>query len=435
MHKHRIHMALTIGGYASIVLGLLWAMYFAASQMWLLSALDLILAVFGLLVLMLANKGHARAAMIVLLVSMFFLVSAMCLFLDIPTPAAARSVHHYFLVLACLSILFFQADKAALKYGVPAILVITYIIFASSALGIVTSYALPDSIRVIGTWVNNSIAMILVYIILYIMFSDIYVPTQTEQDLRIAIYDNQLELYYQPQVDQYGNIWGAEALLRWNHPIRGLVAPNDFIPLAEQTGLILPIGGWVINAGCKQLTAWAKNPHFAHLTLAVNVSAQQFLQADFLNQTILAAQGLGANKLKLELTESCLAKDIDSIINKMGILKAAGIGFALDDFGTGYSSLNYLKRMPLDVLKIDKSFVKDVLTDANDAAIATTISTLGNSLGLKVVAEGVETNAQRQFLIETGCFSFQGYLFSPPLPILDFESYLVATSDAKNRAA
>ena len=428
MLKQRIDMALNIGGYASIILGIGWTIFFGAMQMWALFVFDALVALAGFGVLLLAKNGRARTAIYLLLTSMFVLANVMCLFLDIPSPAAPRAVHHYFLVLAALSCLFFSAERKLIKFGIPAFFVITYLLYASSNIGFISPYTLPDSIRVAGTWVNNCIAMLLVYAIFYIMLSDIYVPSQTEQDLKIAIQNNQLELYYQPQVDERGVIWGAEALIRWNHPTRGLVPPNEFIPLAEQTGLILPMGEWVLKTGCAQLIAWAKIPALAHLSLSLNVSAQQFYQQEFVNQTILIVEGVGANKLKLELTESSLVKDIESIINKMGILKAAGIGFALDDFGTGYSSLNYLKRLPLDLLKIDKSFVLDVLTDENDAAIATTIATLGNSLGLKVVAEGVENVRQRAFLIEHGCTSFQGFLFSPPLPLAAFEAFVAAST-------
>jgi diguanylate cyclase len=423
MHHQRVNKALNIGGYATVLLGVGWAIFFAANKMWLLSTLDILLTFVGMWVLLLAKKGYIRSAAYLLLASMLVLANIMCLFLDIPTAEVPRSIHHYFVVLAALAALIFQDEKKWLKFGIPAIFMLNYFFYASTPFGIVTQYALPDNIRLIGTWLNNAIALGLVFSILYIMLSVIYVPSQSEQDLRHAVQYNQLELYYQPQIDANGNIWGAEALLRWHHPTRGLVPPSEFIPLAEQTGLILDIGNWVIKAGCVQLEAWANKPELSHLSLSVNVSAEQFHQPDFVNQTTSIAANVGANKLKLELTESSLVKDIESIINKMGVLKAAGIGFALDDFGTGYSSLNYLKRMPLDVLKIDRSFVLDVLTDENDAAIATTITTLGNSLGLKVVAEGVETMQQRAFLIENGCTSFQGYLFSPPLPIAAFEAY------------
>jgi diguanylate cyclase len=425
MHKQRVLRALNIGGYACVLTGIGWGTFFFTHQLWLLGFMDVILVSLGLSVLMLAKKGHTRIASYLLLASLLILINIICLFVDIPSSAAPRSVHHYLLLLAALSFLFFQTERAWLKYGLSVLFIINFIVYASTPYGIVTDYTLPDSIRISGTWIQNAIAMALTYVILYVMLSDIYVPKELEQDLRVAIQHNQLELYYQPQVDKNGAIWGAEALLRWNHPERGLIGPNEFIPLAEETDLILPIGDWVVKAGCAQLLAWAKNPAFADVCLSLNVSAQQFHQADFVNQTILIAQQVNAGRLRLELTESSLVSDMEAIVIKMKVLKTAGIGLALDDFGTGYSSLNYLKRLPLDALKIDKSFVRDVLIDENDAAIATTIATLGNSLGLKVVAEGVETEAQRDFLIANGCQSFQGHLFSPPLPIAAFESFLI----------
>jgi EAL domain-containing protein (putative c-di-GMP-specific phosphodiesterase class I) len=228
-------------------------------------------------------------------------------------------------------------------------------------------------------------------------------------------------LYYQPVVDARRQVVGAEALLRWQHPQRGLVPPMEFIPLAEQTGLILPLGMWVLDMACRQLAAWARQPHTQALTLAVNVSARQFRQGDFANQVaaLLAQTGAKPQQLKLELTESMLLNDVEDIIQKMASLKALGVGFSLDDFGTGYSSLSYLKRLPLDQLKIDQSFVRDVLTDPNDAAIAVTILTLARSLDLAVVAEGVETEGQWTFLTRHGCQAFQGYLFGRPMPVAD----------------
>ncbi len=245
-----------------------------------------------------------------------------------------------------------------------------------------------------------------------------------EAGLRRAIKENQFELYYQPQVTIDGVITGAEALLRWHHSERGIVPPAKFIPLAEETRLILPMGRWVLEAACARLASWADQPRFSYLSLAVNVSAHQFRQADFVEQVIEIIKKTGANpaRLKIELTESLMVQNIEDIIEKMRKLKALGVGFSLDDFGTGYSSLSYLKRMPLDQLKIDQSFVRDVLTDANDAAIAGTIVKLAESLGLQVTAEGVETNEQREFLIHIGCHDYQGYLFSPPLPVNAFES-------------
>ncbi|MDT3672477.1 MAG: EAL domain-containing protein [Aromatoleum sp.] len=252
-----------------------------------------------------------------------------------------------------------------------------------------------------------------------------------ETDLRDALREGQFVLHFQAQVDDGGILTGAEALVRWEHPERGLVFPNEFIPLCEETGLILPLGRWVLERACIQLGAWASQRKTADLTLAVNVSAKQLRQVDFVEQvlTIIGRTGADPTKLKLELTESQLMSDVEDTIAKMTRLKAHGVSFALDDFGTGYSSLSYLKRLLPDKLKIDRSFVRDVLTDPNDAAIAKTVVALARSLGLNVIAEGVESEAQRVFLEGIGCHAYQGYLFSEPVPLEEFERLLGRSDD------
>ncbi|WP_428826045.1 EAL domain-containing protein [Azonexus sp. IMCC34842] len=247
-----------------------------------------------------------------------------------------------------------------------------------------------------------------------------------EGDLRRALAEGQFLLHYQAQMADDDRLTGAEVLVRWQHPRRGMVSPADFIPLAEESGLILPLGQWVLETACRQLATWARRADMAHLTLAVNVSAHQLHQADFVEQVLGVLDESGANPqhLKLELTESLLVDNVEAIIEKMSALKAKGVGFSLDDFGTGYSSLSYLKRLPLDQLKIDQSFVRDVLIDPNDAAIAKTVVALAQSLGLGVIAEGVETKAQRDFLANAGCHAYQGYFFSRPLPLADFEKFV-----------
>ena len=251
-----------------------------------------------------------------------------------------------------------------------------------------------------------------------------------DSDLREAVREGQFCLYYQPQVDSAGNRTGAEALVRWQHPLRGLVPPVEFIPQAEATGLIIPIGHWVLETACAQLVAWETVTETSHLTVAVNVSARQFRHVDFVGQVLAIVDSTGVNpqKLKLELTESLLLDDVEDIISKMTVLRARGIGFSLDDFGTGYSSLSYLKRLPLDQLKIDQSFVRDVLTDPNDAAIARTIVALAQNMGLDVIAEGVETEAQREFLAANGCAAYQGFLFGRPMPQEEFSPPTGATA-------
>jgi diguanylate cyclase (GGDEF)-like protein/hemerythrin-like metal-binding protein/PAS domain S-box-containing protein len=246
-----------------------------------------------------------------------------------------------------------------------------------------------------------------------------------EAGLREALAKAQFCLYYQAQVAGDNQLTGVEALVRWQHPQRGMVSPAEFIPLAEETGLILPLGLWVLETACAQLACWATQPEMAHLTVAVNVSAHQFHQDSFVDQVlaVLARTGANPQRLKLELTESLLVAHVEDVIAKMNTLKAQGVGFSLDDFGTGYSSLSYLKRLPLDQLKIDQGFVRDILIDPNDAAIAKMVIVLADSLGLAVIAEGVETGAQRDFLAAQGCHSYQGYLFSRPLPLTEFEMF------------
>ncbi|MGA2776179.1 MAG: EAL domain-containing protein [Steroidobacteraceae bacterium] len=258
-----------------------------------------------------------------------------------------------------------------------------------------------------------------------------------EKELREALVANQFQLHYQPHIGPDGELTGAEALVRWKHPRRGLVPPNEFIPIAEETGLIVPLGRWVLETACKQLAQWSSRPQTAMLRLAVNVSAREFQQPDFVEKvvSILQDTAVDPSRLTLELTESLLVHNVDDVIGKMSELKLEGVSFALDDFGIGYSSLYFLKRLPLDQLKIDRSFVRHVLTDPNDAAIANMIVALGQTLGLEVIAEGVETAEQRDFLASSGCLHYQGYFFSRPLPLERFEQFAIDQRDAKSPPA
>lgn len=241
-----------------------------------------------------------------------------------------------------------------------------------------------------------------------------------------ALPNDQLRLYYQPQLDHLGNVFGAEVLLRWEHPSRGLVPPDEFIPFAEESGLILPIGEWVLHTACLQLKLWGKNPLMRHVLLAVNVSARQFAQVDFVEQVckVLDVTGAKATLLKLELTESLMLNDVADTVRKMNALKLLGIHFSIDDFGTGHSSLSYLTRLPISQLKIDRSFVSNIDTNPSDAIVAKTIIGMANNLGFNVIAEGVETESQRLCLESYGCKSYQGYFYSKPVPLKMFEQFV-----------
>ena len=250
--------------------------------------------------------------------------------------------------------------------------------------------------------------------------------TAIERELRLALKKEQFQLYYQIQVDSEGHALGAEALIRWIHPERGLVSPAQFIPVAEETGLILPVGQWVLETACAQIKAWEKDERTRELVLSVNVSARQFRQSGFVTQiqTIIERFAINPTKLKLELTESILLESIEDTISTMNALNDVGVQFSLDDFGTGYSSLQYLKKLPLGQLKIDQSFVRDITFDEQDRSIVRTVIAMARSLELEVIAEGVETEEQKQRLMNSGCTHYQGYLFSKPVPVEHFERLL-----------
>lgn len=430
LHRRRVRLMLWIGSALLVVLGLGWAIYFSMLGAWPVVVMDLAMLGVGVAIAVLTQLKRTRIAFFLLVGAMFVVICAVSLLLDVPSEHAPRSTHHFLLVLAVASLLFLRDDRAALRFGVTGVCCLAFVVLASSKWSPTTAYALPDSMRIWGTWVNNSFSAIGIYALIHVMVSDLAEHTSMEVDLRKGLARGEFFLTYQPQVTSHCHVMGAEALLRWRHPKLGLVPPDEFIPLAEQSGLILPLGLWVLGNACAQLVDWAGKPGLDSLTLAVNVSVQQFRQTDFVQQvqSVIERTGVRPQHLKLELTESSLVHDMDDIILKMEQLKALGVGFSLDDFGTGYSSLNYLKRLPLDQLKIDQSFVRDVLTDSNDAAIARMVIGLGDSLHFTVIAEGVETPGQQDFLVQNGCHLFQGYLYSKPLVAESFERYVLAAN-------
>ena len=260
------------------------------------------------------------------------------------------------------------------------------------------------------------------------MQSVIEARSALERDLRQGLQENQLFLAYQPQVDAHGVITGAAALVRWRHPERGMVSPVTFIPLAEESGLMIALGNWVLSTACQQLARWEASAGTRHLTMVVKVSPLQFRKPDFVEQVIEVLQTTQArpDRLKLELNESLLLADVEDIIRKTTQLSEFGVRVSLADLGTGYSSLSHLKRLSLDQLLIDQSFVRGLLTNPNDAAVTKSIFALADSLGLKVCAEGVETKEQRDALADQGCQGYQGYFFSQPLTVEQLDQVLLA---------
>ncbi len=424
---------LYFGSSLCAVLGVGWAVTFALRGSWFVVGLELASIAAALIAVKYARQGRLRLAARVLLTTLYLLVLFGTLVLDLPTQAAPRSMHQFFLSLGLASYVLLRDERQWMRDGVPALFLATYAFFACTSFGFQTSYALPDAVRIVGVWVNQAFAVVIVYVSVRLLQTDVAERTQLETELRDAHVRGEMQLHFQPQVDAEGRVVGAEALLRWQHPRRGMVSPAEFIPLAERRGLMLPLGDWVLRTACSQLVTWSSHPELATLKLAINVSASQFVEPDFVSLTLETIKQSGAqpSRLKLELTESMLAHDIDDMISKMAALKSHGIGFSLDDFGTGFSSLTYLRRLPLDQLKIDQAFVRNLLSSPADAAIATAVVQLGHSLGMEVIAEGVETEEQRQFLAGMGCLVYQGYLFSKPLPAGDFEQLVSLNPDRR----
>ncbi|ADQ83605.1 bifunctional diguanylate cyclase/phosphodiesterase [Methylovorus sp. MP688] len=425
-HNLRVRMLLAIGGWSLIMLCSMWGAYYLCHGKWLLMASHAILIALGIYTLILINAGRERLVAISMSHGLLVMLCVIC-WLDVPTQDVPRSVHMYFLPVAAGASLIFRKENLYLRLVLPFTLLACCLIFASSHIGIVKPELIADQeIRLLGAWINNLAALAILGVALIVMQTDISTRHSLYADMRAALAQGQFRLHYQPQVDAVGNIFGAEALLRWQHPVRGMIPPGVFIAAAEETGLIQPIGTWVLKEACAQLVKWSKDPNMAHLSISVNVSASQLRQPDFVQEVIEIVMRSGATpaQLKLELTESMLAKDVDTTIQKMKALRAFGISWSLDDFGTGYSSLNYLKHLPFEQLKIDQSFVRDLLTNESDKAIVETLVVLSKNLNMMLIAEGVETIEQLHYLLNKGCMKYQGYLFSKPLPIEAFEQFL-----------
>ncbi len=425
LHRRRVRRMLLAGGSVMMVAALWWGTYFGSQGWWWLVVSDVLIFTAGAAVAVLAWRRRLRPAALIILPVVLTVLVLQSLLLDVPSAAAPRSVHLYLLPLAVFALVAFRHDKPWLARGAPLLCLGLFMVFSATQAGWGGPFQLPDDLRVWGSWINAVLAVSTLFAMLYILQTDASPLTARQIELRKALDRGQMVLHYQPQVDAERGVVGAEALVRWRHPTRGLVMPGEFIPLAERTGLILPLGDWVLVEACRQLALWTRDPALAPLVLSVNVSAAQLHQADFVPRVIdtLNAAGVVPNRLRLELTESVLVQDVQTIADKLAELKAHGVTLSLDDFGTGSSSLSYLKRLPLDELKIDKSFVQDLLEDESDVAIVGSMLALGRSLGLKVIAEGVETEAQWRYLRDHGCHLFQGYWFSPPLALEAFEAF------------
>ena len=414
---------------ASLVLllvGSLWGIFFSLRGEWGIVMMDLLMILCGLGVFILTLRNRVRLANLLLFGVIILVIVGTTLLMDPHTAAAPRATHLYLLPIAVAALMAFRDERLWLRYGVALFCLGLFTVLASSSWSPTSAYHLPDDVRMAGSWVQSVAAMLMLFALLHILQSDAAERSMLDRDLHAALREQQFVLHYQAQLNSRGTVTGAEVLIRWQHPQRGLVPPAEFIGHAEKTGLIIPIGQWVLEQAFTQLRAWKDDPLYRDISLAVNISQKQFRQASFVTDMLglIETYGIDARRLELELTETLIVHDIDDLMRKMAVLVERGVRFSLDDFGTGFSSLSHLKRLPLNTLKIDRSFVSDLLTDANSQAIVRTVIALAQSMGMTVIAEGVETQAQQQFLLDNGCMQFQGYLFSKPLPLGTFTAFV-----------
>lgn len=425
-HERRVRASLLGSGAITILVGLAWSAAFIHFDRPVLAALNGCLIVFGIALVWLVYQRRLTAAALLAGLFLPLFIAVSCLFDNVPD-----GVHHgtqmHFLAVALGGYFVFRRGGIYMKYVTPAFCLVGFVVFSNTSIGFHDpALVIPASAAEIGVWTNTLTAMVELVFIVVIMNADLLVRRMMDVEMRKAVANGDFQLHYQPQINEDGKVVGAEALIRWRHAKMGNVPPAEFIPLAEETGLIIPIGNWVLRAACAQLAQWEAQPEAQHLTMAVNVSASQFRQPDFVQSVseIVRLSGATPSKLKLELTESMFVDNIDATVAKMNALKAIGIIWSLDDFGTGYSSLSALNSFPLGQIKIDKTFVHGMLTNVPNMVVTEAIIELAGKLNLQVIAEGVETVEQLNRLREAGCLNYQGYLFSPPLDIDAFGKFL-----------
>jgi EAL domain-containing protein (putative c-di-GMP-specific phosphodiesterase class I) len=424
--SRRVAFAYQVISLTVALFSLSWAVIFALKQQRELAVAELFPAMVGFVSFALARAGRLDTVLAIAEISFFTFIAGFCLLFDMHMADTPRVTHLFFLPLAVVAYINHVRRKSAFQLIVVGASLAAFVFFASSTFHLAGAQPIPENIRHIGVWFNATLATALLWGAICALQHEFINPNAIAREIPAAVRNGQLQLYYQPQTDLSGAIIGAEALLRWNHPKRGLVSPDTFISVAENAGLMPLIGSWVLDTACETLAAWKNAPSLRDLTLAINVSPSQFNRDGFAELVLetVALHGVDPAKLKLELTESVLIGGIDLVATRMDGLRARGIGFALDDFGTGYSSLSYLRRLPVYQLKIDRSFVEGALESSDGASLVRNIIRMGIDLDFIVLAEGVETSAQYHFLCDNGCHQFQGYHMGRPMPLEAFRAHV-----------
>ena len=421
--EKRLRPTLLLAAWLMLAIGLPCALYFWLEGMQGPSAINVLVSLAALAGLGLVRQSLFRSASWLLIISGLLTVSAHALITDVPTPAVPRGVHLLLLPLAVVAVFLLQNERRGVRAVLPVLTLAVFAVFVSTSSTFGFTPIMSDLHRQIGLPLTAISAVAIIYATLRVNLNEVRERTALERDFARAIATSGLEVYLQAQCSSEGRIIGAEALMRWHHPKRGYISPAEFIPMAEHSGLIVPAGEFIMREVCAALSRWRDDPVLGQIAVSVNVSAAQLFSPALSTQLVeIVPRGLGqSGRLKFELTESIFVHDFAAVQALLERIRAEGVRISLDDFGTGFSSLSYLKKLPLDQIKVDQSFVRDMPEDARTSKIALTIIQLGGDLGLEVVAEGVEKLEQVLALKAMGCEIFQGFLFSRPIPISEFE--------------
>lgn len=409
-----------------IIFCLFWTIYFAFAQMWLIVYMDIFFTLISIFSLFLIYINRISAGILLSQVVLLVFPVIFCLFFDVATNDRPQVAHLFLPAGAILGYLNYRRNPSFLQIVLILLSVGCFIFFSGSSFNLESAIPLSEDIRDHGGWIATCVATLMICISIYTMQLEIQTESSMVQDLRLALAKEQFELFYQPQIDSSERLIGAEALLRWRHPVLGYVPTPDFIPAAENYGLMPEIGEWVLAQGCKVLQDWSKQAETKDLTLSINISADHFMQPTF-EQTLIdlvLQYGINPSRLILEITENIALNNCASMIEKMHFLSKNGIQLSLDDFGTGYSSLSYLQKMPIKQIKIDRSFVQAALEDKRSNKLVTGIIKIGLDLNLRVLVEGIETTEQFNTFKDNGCTEFQGYLWGCPKSLNDFMEQL-----------
>lgn len=405
-----------------IIFCLFWTIYFAFAQMWLIVYMDIFFTLISIFSLCLIYINRISAGILLSQVVLLVFPVIFCLFFDVATNDRPQVAQLFLPAGAILGYLNYRRNPSYLQFILILLSIGCFIFFSGTSFNLESAIPLSEDIRDHGGWIATCVATLMICISIYTMQLEIQTENSMVQDLRLALAKEQFELFYQPQIDSSERLIGAEALLRWRHPVLGYVPTPDFIPAAENYGLMPEIGEWVLTQGCKVLQDWSKKAETKDLTLSINISADHFMQPTF-EQTLIdlvLQYGINPSRLILEITENIALNNCVSMIEKMHFLSKNGIQLSLDDFGTGYSSLSYLQKMPIKQIKIDRSFVQAALEDKRSNKLVTGIIKIGLDLNLRVLVEGIETTEQFNTFKDNGCTEFQGYLWGCPKSLNDF---------------